>query len=175
MKLRIRESNAKYKEVKVLQGYFGKWEDLEEADADNAEEVRELKDDLKSYKENDPRPYRIVTRKVENPDYDATKVRKSSAKGFAIIVDKIQRGRNQGREVYYTDKSNINYAYLEKQGYISYLPRFGVTLYADGYSFIQNNMELLTDYSTKPYYSQTAFYLSDGTRIKDTLFVTYSY
>ena len=175
MKLKIRESNAKYKEVKVLQGYFGKWEDLEEADADNAEEVRELKDDLKSYKENDPRPYRIVTRKVENPDYDATKARKSSAKGFALIVDKVQRGRNVGTEVYYTDDSSINRIYLEKQGYIFYLPKFGTTLYADGYSFVQNNMELLTDYSTKPYYSQTAFCLPDGTRIKDTLFVKYSY
>ena len=87
----------------------------------------------------------------------------------------MQRGHDQGREVYYTDKSNINYDYLEKQGYTSYLPKFGVTLYADGYSFIQNNMELLTDYSTKPYYSRTGYYLPDGTRIKDILFVKYSY
>ena len=50
----------KYEYLKVLQGMFnGKWEDLtyyEESD-------NSIREDYKAYKENDPRPYRIIHRR----------------------------------------------------------------------------------------------------------------
>lgn len=61
------KKNNKYKYVKVLQGmYNGQWEDLVTYDM---EDVQERKNDIKSYRENDPRPYRFVNRREPNPDY----------------------------------------------------------------------------------------------------------
>lgn len=58
---------TKYKYIVVLQGmYDGKWEDLLTYDK---EDVKERKRDMKSYREHDPRPYRLVNRRVPNPDY----------------------------------------------------------------------------------------------------------
>lgn len=58
----------KYDYLKVLQGYYPEtgWEDLEAADEYKPEEVKELLSDMKSYRENDPRPYRTVRRRVKS-------------------------------------------------------------------------------------------------------------
>ena len=60
----------KTKSVKVLQGNYGYgWDDLCEY-PDDVSSAKERKDDLKSYKENEPGvSFRIITRRVNNPDY----------------------------------------------------------------------------------------------------------
>ena len=57
----------KYDYLKILQGYYPEtgWEDIEAADESKPEEVKELRADLKSYRKEDPRPYRIVRRRVK--------------------------------------------------------------------------------------------------------------
>ena len=57
---------GKYEYTKVLQGWFGAWEDLcfYEARSDGTSEHRkEIKDDLSSYRANDPRAYRVILRR----------------------------------------------------------------------------------------------------------------
>ena len=60
----------KTKSVKVLQGNYGYgWDDLCEY-PDDVSSAKERKDDLKAYKENEPGvSFRIITRRVNNPDY----------------------------------------------------------------------------------------------------------
>lgn len=59
----------KYKYRKVLQGWFyGGWEDLcyypcNSTHSMTREAWQEMKSDLKAYRENDPRAYRIVFRR----------------------------------------------------------------------------------------------------------------
>lgn len=62
---------TKYRYEKVLQGFFGSWEDLvasEDTDSSfrfkSAADRAAFKDDIKAYRENDPRPYRVVKRRV---------------------------------------------------------------------------------------------------------------
>lgn len=59
----------KYQYVKVLQGMFeGKWADIIFCDARYNEHTREeheqFRADYRSYRENDPRPYRVIQRRV---------------------------------------------------------------------------------------------------------------
>lgn len=167
MKLTIKESNNKYKTMKILQGYFNGWEDMHEADADDAEAVAELKDDLKAYEENDLKhSYRIITRKVPNPDYDSSSPRNSTAKGFGVYV---YDDYNNTKELWYTDK-NTTIDDLIDWDFVSYSPSFGYTLYEKGYDYLKKNFTLLKspdDYVEKRYYSYITPYLTDGGRIKD--------
>lgn len=56
----------KYQYLVVLQGQFdGQWEDIIARDEHcSPEEYRQWREDLKSYRENDPRPYRTVHRRM---------------------------------------------------------------------------------------------------------------
>ena len=167
----IRESNAKMKEVKVLQGYYGHgWDDLEEVDADDIQGVKELKDDLKSYDENERYPHRIITRKVPNPDYDPTKARKSRDHGVMVTV---AYDRNSlDNEVYFT----------EDEGVIDELDDmlikssiwFRDELRQDGYDFVKRNLTKLEkgEYEYKKRYSYYTYFLSDGSKPK-TIINTY--
>lgn len=57
----------KYIYLNVLQGNYGfGFEDLTAS-----ESYSEVKRDLKDYRENDPRPYRIIKRRELNPAYKA--------------------------------------------------------------------------------------------------------
>ena len=57
----------KYIYLNVLQGNYGfGFEDLTAS-----ESYSEVKRDLKDYRENDPRPYRIINRRELNPAYKA--------------------------------------------------------------------------------------------------------
>lgn len=59
---------AKTREVKVLQGNYGYgWDDLCEYDAKNKTQMKELRDDVKVYRENEPHAlHRVITRRVAN-------------------------------------------------------------------------------------------------------------
>lgn len=59
-------ATRKYDYLRVLQGYYSGtgWEDLVSADANDREQRRELTADLKAYRENDPRPYRVINRRT---------------------------------------------------------------------------------------------------------------
>lgn len=83
----LNESNRKYNEVKVLQGYYDLgWEDLEEVPADDRAQVSELMDDLRAYRENENTSFRVITRKVPNPDYDPSRARKSRDHGILVVT-----------------------------------------------------------------------------------------
>ena len=56
----------KYIYLKVLQGYYYEWGDLVEYTQTDPEDIKELRSDLKAYRENDPRPYRVITRRQPN-------------------------------------------------------------------------------------------------------------
>jgi hypothetical protein len=52
-------------QVYIVQGHYGQgWEDLTECDS-----YKEARDDLKAYRDNDPAPTRLITRRIPNPDY----------------------------------------------------------------------------------------------------------
>ena len=57
--------------VKVLQGNYGYgWDDLIEYDAKDTKEMKELRDDFKTYRENEPNAlHRIISRRISNPKY----------------------------------------------------------------------------------------------------------
>lgn len=69
---------GKTKQVSVLQGNYGYgWEDLCQYDSTNS---RECKDDLKAYRENEPGvPFRVIYRRVPNPDYKETPVEQTTS------------------------------------------------------------------------------------------------
>lgn len=68
---------GKTKMVYVLQGNYGYgWDDLCEYDRD---QYGECKADLKAYRENQPANYRIIQRRVPNPDYKETPVEQSTS------------------------------------------------------------------------------------------------
>ena len=63
----------KYTYEKVLQGYYcGQWGDLISVDCDSyfipldKKEGQEFRSDIKAYRENDPRPYRVIKRRSIN-------------------------------------------------------------------------------------------------------------
>lgn len=61
------KKQSKYKYIVVLQGMFdGQWIDLVTYDK---QDVQERKNDIRSYRESNPRPYRFVNRRELNPDY----------------------------------------------------------------------------------------------------------
>ena len=164
----IRESNAKMKEVKVLQGYYGRgWDDLEEVDADDIQGVKELKDDLKAYDENERQyAHRIITRKVPNPDYDPSRARKSRDHGVMVTVADDYDGMS--KEVYFTedesvlnDLNNSDMIYKTSWQYRSELSK-------DGYEYVKKNFRKLSDdeYEYKKRYSYYTYFLADGTRPK---------
>lgn len=69
---------GKTKQVSVLQGNYGYgWDDLCEYDGTSNRECRE---DLKLYRENEPGvPFRVIYRRVPNPDYVETPVEQSTS------------------------------------------------------------------------------------------------
>jgi hypothetical protein len=171
----IRESNRKYNEVKVLQGYYDLgWEDLEEVPADDRQQVKELMDDLKSYRENENTSFRVITRKVLNPHYDASKARKSREHG--IIVDvQIIRNDKVNHEVWFTEDESLNRDFFSRNGYAAFSYPRNFVLSDDGYDFIQDNFRLLNDneYDWRKRYSYYTYYLADGSRVKDSFMVDY--
>ena len=174
---RVTEANAKMKEVKVLQGYYGHgWDDLEEVDADDIQGVKELRDDLKAYDENERQyAHRIITRKVPNPDYDPSKARKSRAKGFAIVINNDQPMWT-GKEVWYTEDPNITADFMVKNGYVNNsLSGMPAYIYDDGYKFIQKNFTKLEpdEYEQKKYYSYYTVFLADGQRVESVMYANY--
>ena len=65
------KQKPKYKYLKVLQGYYSPsygWEDLVEAEIKNEEEMRDFRQDIKDYEENEPYPHRVIKRRVLNED-----------------------------------------------------------------------------------------------------------
>ena len=70
-------SNPKFITVKVLQGNYGYgWDDLLEANPNDEKEMKEFRDNVKDYKQNEPQyTHRIITRRIKNPNYveDAVK------------------------------------------------------------------------------------------------------
>lgn len=56
----------KYRYLRILQGYFdGEWGDLIASDKnDSPQEKRAFAEDIKSYRINDPRPYRVIHRRI---------------------------------------------------------------------------------------------------------------
>ena len=168
----IRESNAKMKEVKVLQGYYDNgWEDLEEVDADDIQGVRELKDDLKSYDENERQyAHRIITRKVPNPNYDPTKARKSRDHGVMVTVAYDYNGSD--KEVYFTEDESIA-DQLDNMLIKSSLAARD-ELRQDGYDFVKKNMEKLEkgEYEFRKRYSYYTYFLPDNSKPK-TIINTY--
>lgn len=61
----------KTKLVKVLQGNYGcGWEDLCQYDPKDDNQMKELRDDKKAYKENEVSvPHRVIERRIPNPEY----------------------------------------------------------------------------------------------------------
>ena len=60
---------TKYTYLKVLQGYYGYcgWEDLTCADSKNPDEMKEFRQDIRDYRENEPQyPHRVITRRELN-------------------------------------------------------------------------------------------------------------
>lgn len=57
--------------VEVLQGNYGYgWDDLCQYEANDESQMKELRDDYKAYRENEPNVlHRIISRRVSNPDY----------------------------------------------------------------------------------------------------------
>lgn len=65
----------KYVYEKVLQGYYcGEWGDLISVECDSnfipldKKEGVEFRNDVKAYRENDPRPYRVIKRRTLKHD-----------------------------------------------------------------------------------------------------------
>ena len=63
------KQKPKYKYLKVLQGYYSSscgWEDLVEAEIKNKEEMKEFRQNIKDYAENETYPHRVIKRRVLN-------------------------------------------------------------------------------------------------------------
>lgn len=59
------KKNNKYRYIKVIQGCVeGQWCDYTFYDKNDRDEMKQLRDDLKSYRENDPYPIRVILRRV---------------------------------------------------------------------------------------------------------------
>lgn len=69
----MKKNENKYLYTKVLQGWFDPesgWDYMCEYNVSDPEQMRELRSDLKSYRENDPdHDYRVIRRRVPNPNY----------------------------------------------------------------------------------------------------------
>lgn len=65
----MKKKKNKYQYLKVLQGDFGYgWDDIIAADSRNPDEVRAFREDVRTYFREDPRPYRVVSRRI--PSYE---------------------------------------------------------------------------------------------------------
>ena len=61
------KKTTKYIYLKVLQGNYGYgWADLESAEINKPDQVKELRRDLQAYRENQPAAYRIIRRRELN-------------------------------------------------------------------------------------------------------------
>ena len=61
------KKTTKYIYLKVLQGNYGYgWDDLESAEINKPDQIEELRQDLKAYRENQPAAYRIIRRRELN-------------------------------------------------------------------------------------------------------------
>ena len=105
---------GKTKQVSVLQGNYGYgWEDLCQYDSTNS---RECKDDLKAYYENEPGvPFRVIYRRVPNPDYKETPVEQTTSVRRRYTVkaskrlDVAQWENNWQPDEYQTDPEGLGY------------------------------------------------------------------
>jgi len=62
----------KYIYLKVLQGCYdgSSWDDLVFAEEKSYKEMKEFRDDVRAYRENEPQyPHRVVRRREANPEY----------------------------------------------------------------------------------------------------------
>lgn len=83
---------GKTKMVYVLQGNYGYgWDDLCEYDKD---QYGECKADLKAYRENQPANYRIIERRVPNPDYKETPVEETTSvkRKYTVKASQFSKG-----------------------------------------------------------------------------------
>lgn len=93
----VRET--KYRYYKVLQGNYGYgWDDLVSYDISDPQQMKELRDDYKSYQENEHIPLRIITRKeLKNPNI--TNARKPiTSSNENVYVYMIGGGENWTKE-----------------------------------------------------------------------------
>ena len=105
---------GKTKQVSVLQGNYGYgWEDLCQYDSTNS---RECRDDLKAYYENEPGvPFRVIYRRVPNPDYKETPVEQTTSVRRRYTVkaskrlDVAQWENNWQPDEYQTDPEGLGY------------------------------------------------------------------
>ena len=105
---------GKTKQVSVLQGNYGYgWEDLCQYDSTNS---RECRDDLKAYYENEPGvPFRVIYRRVPNPDYketpveETTSVRRRYTVKASKRLDVAQWENNWQPDEYQTDPEGLGY------------------------------------------------------------------
>lgn len=59
------KKTTKYQYLKVIQAFIcGQWNDYTAYDANDREQMLELRDDLKSYIENEPYPFRVISRRM---------------------------------------------------------------------------------------------------------------
>jgi hypothetical protein len=62
----------KYKYMSVIQAFIeGAWSDLTQYDHSDKDYYKVLRDDLKTYQDNDPYPHRVIKRKEINPEWEA--------------------------------------------------------------------------------------------------------
>lgn len=61
----VMKKQNKYRYLKVLQGCFeGAWVDLTACDTNDRKEVADFNNNVRLYRENDPRPYRVIRRRI---------------------------------------------------------------------------------------------------------------
>ncbi len=61
----MKKKKNKYQYLKVLQGDFGYgWDDIIAADSNNPDEIRLFRDNIRIYRREDPRPYRVISRRI---------------------------------------------------------------------------------------------------------------
>ena len=123
----------KYKYVCVLQGMYGcGWEDIIEADKSDSQELRELRENLRDYRENEPQyPHRIITRRVLNThDYyfgncDSSKI--------CVPVEAVQDigvgGSNDNAVAHWVSK--VDFSKAQPQDIKSYLDETGLEVAED--------------------------------------------
>lgn len=61
----VMKRQNKYRYLKVLQGFFeDTWCDLIACETNDRKEVADFKESVRLYRENDPRPYRVIHRRI---------------------------------------------------------------------------------------------------------------
>ena len=130
MKLYIRAARVpKMITEYVVQGYYGRWEDLTASDS-----YQDAKDDLKAYRENERgTSFRLVERKVENPEYIAPE----NTLTFDSVVNWIENESPYDFNELYMSYPNKNYT-LRKAGAPEYQSFVQVFVYEDNTASVRN-------------------------------------